>query len=195
MISREYKCIFVHQPKTGGTSIIKTFGLDWDNPDAFFMNSGVCEEDFLFKPDGYFTFSVVRNPYDRFVSGWKFCHYTRNRSLMDVLEKLPACPPNLSVVTDPDCEHYAGAHITALQSDRLLLPNNHFGVDAILRYEKLQEGFDAVCDRLGKPRQILPLVNTTRRGQYQHYFTREPAAKQLFDRHFQADLELFEYNY
>ena len=114
---------------------------------------------------------------------------------MDVLEKLPAYPPNLSVVTDPDSEHYAGAHITVLQRDRLLLPNKQFGVDAILRYENLQEGFDAVCDRLAKPRQILPWVNITHRSHYLHYFTHEPAARRLFERHFQADLDLFEYNY
>src|SRR5690349_24904 len=33
-----------------------------------------------------FKFGVVRNPYDRFVSGWKYLHKTKNQPMHDVLQ-------------------------------------------------------------------------------------------------------------
>jgi hypothetical protein len=195
MVSHEFKCIFVHSPKTGGTSINKAFGMDWYHPDVHFMNSGVCGADAAKKPDDYFMFSVVRNPYDRFISGWKFAPFTRERSLMDVLGNLPAYPPDMRVITDPDSEYYAGAHISTKQSDRLLLSNGSIGVNLVIRYENMQRGFDKVCDVIGKPRQILPFENRTERAPYRHYFDQEPEALKLFEEYFKSDLELFNYVY
>ena len=37
----------------------------------------------------YFKFTVVRNPWDRFISGWKYLKSTRDRSVEDVLNNLP----------------------------------------------------------------------------------------------------------
>ncbi len=91
MISHKYRCIFVHQRKSAGTSV-KALFPDAVGEDRRRFNNGVLDPDW--RPDNalirdYHSFTVVRNPWDRFVSGWKFCRSTRDRPLLDVLANLP----------------------------------------------------------------------------------------------------------
>lgn len=71
MISHKYKCIFLHIPKAAGTSIERFLrGIDSDIPEKVLRKRGFSH--FLNNHLGYYVFSVVRNPYDRFVSAWKW---------------------------------------------------------------------------------------------------------------------------
>ena len=70
-------------------AVMAAFGLRPDNPDYHYMNDGVVSPEYARRPADHFIFSVVRNPWDRFVSGWKYCASTRNRTLRDVLLDLP----------------------------------------------------------------------------------------------------------
>jgi hypothetical protein len=85
-IFKEQKAIFIHIPKTGGTSILRMFGLELEVKDfnIFYHQDNTCEYDhasakFLkqnINPDIWnesYKFAVVRNPYDRLVSEffWK----------------------------------------------------------------------------------------------------------------------------
>jgi len=95
MLSRAYRTIFVHIPKTGGQSIetifLKAHGLTWEaraqlllrpNSDpakgprrlahlyaSEYVSCGhVTAEDF----ESFFSFAVVRNPWARAVSSYKY---------------------------------------------------------------------------------------------------------------------------
>ncbi len=71
MISHRYKCIFLHIPKAAGTSIERLLsGADIDIPQKVPRKRGFSH--FLNEHPDYYVFSVVRNPYDRFVSAWKW---------------------------------------------------------------------------------------------------------------------------
>ncbi|MEI4235346.1 sulfotransferase family 2 domain-containing protein [Roseovarius sp. D22-M7] len=86
MYSAEKKCIFVHQRKAAGTSIKTLF------PDATAeFNDGILDPNWNTdsRITESFKFTVIRNPWDRFVSGWKYLRSTRNRSIEDVLLNLP----------------------------------------------------------------------------------------------------------
>jgi hypothetical protein len=91
VISHKYRCIFVHQRKSAGTSV-KALFPDATGEDRGRFTSGVLDPEW--RTDNplirdYHTFTVVRNPWDRFVSAWKFCRSTRDRPLMDVFANLP----------------------------------------------------------------------------------------------------------
>jgi hypothetical protein len=180
MICHTYKCIFIHQRKCAGTSIIRAFGLNPDNPDWHFMNDGVLSSEYGTAPAGYFRFSIVRNPWDRFVSGWKYCTSTRHRSLHDVLANLPR-----------DGHDYR--HVTRPQHAILYDEYGRLTVDYIIRFESLQQGFDRVCDIIGKPRSVLAHLNQGARSYYADYFDEE--SRQSFLRNFGRDVEVFGYRY
>ena len=50
-----------------------------------------------------------------------------------------------------------------------------------------------VCDRIGKPRIVLPRVNSGLHGHYRSYFDEECRA--LFAQRFARDIEMFGYRY
>ncbi len=86
--SKHYNCIFVHQRKAGGSTIKTLF------PDATGeFNDGILTKNnrWLTDPrvETAFKFTVVRNPWDRFISGWRYCKSTQHRQIADVLRYLP----------------------------------------------------------------------------------------------------------
>lgn len=71
--------VFLHVPKTGGTTISKMLS---GCIDSTISNEGAKKVGQLkqveechpeIDSDSYKFVSVVRNPYDRFISGWKYC--------------------------------------------------------------------------------------------------------------------------
>lgn len=187
MISHKDKCIFIHQRKCAGISIMDAFGMSPDNPDRHFMNDGVLSREYHDRPD-YFTFSIVRNPWDRFISGWLYCEGTRNRTMRDVLFYLPKF------------EHDY-VHITRLQRDILFNHTGYLMLDKLMRFETIQEDFDEVCDRIGKERVELKKLNRNPvlRSQdpverYREYFN-DPIDRDLFEKHFYQDIDTFGYRF
>ena len=69
MISHQYKCIFIHIPKTGGTSIENVLSQDKSKgSDHRLLHEYSNCSDF----DSYFKFAVVRNTYDRIWSIYRY---------------------------------------------------------------------------------------------------------------------------
>jgi hypothetical protein len=193
-------------------SILTAFDASSKSVNNRFMMDGALSPDFDSAPEGYFRFSVVRNPWERFISGWKFCDSTRNKSLYEVLTNLPQ-------------EGYDYRHITRPQHAILYDKDGRLVVDYIMRFETLQQDFDHVCDTIGKPRCILPHVNRgadkdfskqsryrkllrrvisransastenkqSEKKHYSEYFDEQ--TQQLFMDHFGKDVELFNYRY
>jgi hypothetical protein len=121
----------------------------------------------------------VRNPWDRFVSGWHHCESTRGRSLRELLRNLPRHGKDYR-------------HLTRLQRDILINASGHLAIDKLMRFENLQADFDEICDIVRKPRAILPHLNQQVHRPYQEYFT-DPIDRDLFCLHFQRDIDTFEY--
>ncbi len=158
---------------------MNSFGVEFNDPEWHFMNEGVLSPEYAAAPN-YFKFAVVRNPWDRFVSGWKYLESTRDRTLRDLLMNLPSSGKEYR-------------HLTRPQHTTLYDDGGRLVVDYLIRFENLQPDFDEVCRRIGKPQRRLPHVNQTRRDHYAKYFDAE--CRDLFMQHFARDVELFNYKY
>ena len=78
MISHKHKCIFIHIPRTAGTSIENWLcGDDYMNIDGKNKHLIASQSKKKYKDywDDYFKFSFVRNPFDRMVSCLLFPSY------------------------------------------------------------------------------------------------------------------------
>jgi len=66
--------------------------------------------------------------------------------------------------------------------------------DFLVRFEHLQDDFNVVCDRLGKPRRALPHLNGSQRQcSYRQYFDLE--TRQLAEAMFAEDIAAFGYKF
>ena len=171
MISHQYRCVFVHIPKTAGMSIEQVFvdlvGLTWKTraplllgrnedprrgpPKLEHLRAGeylACGHLTAAQLESYFKFSFVRNPWDRIVSEYKYRGYPVKIDFKTYLFKhLP--PPGWTDTYSHVMPQYDFLHDEA---GTLL-------VDFVGKYETLQTGFDTVCARLGIPTTRLPWVN------------------------------------
>lgn len=185
MISHTHRCIFVHQRKVAGTSIIRHFGIDPSMAEWHLYNDGVLTPEWRTRGPlerSYLSFSTVRNPFDRLVSAWLYLPSTRSRPLIDVLRD----PPR----TGHDFRHLARCQHTILVDPA----TGGLIVDELIRYESLETDFDRIRQTLGLPHRSLDHFNATRREHdYRPYFDGETRA--LATEMFRRDLDAFGYEF
>lgn len=207
MILSEYKFVFVHIPKTGGSSIESVFGYNLWDKNAFADNYynldlalGFCPKRKKYlqhltmneiesfaknKIDGYFRFAFVRNPWSRAVSDYLF--YTRGQtaSFKDFL-LTPNDRISNNVKIDP-------SHL--IEQHRFIYnENNNLMVDFVGKFESLQEDFNIICDQINYPRTKLPHNNKSlHNGSYKSYYNQE--TYDIVNQKFAKDIKLFNYNF
>jgi hypothetical protein len=134
--------------------------------------------------DGYFKFSFVRNPFDRFVS---YCAFmTRQHG---AFERDPQATMRRILFELRPLDH------VHFQPQYTLLTNDagELEMDFIGRVEQMQDSYDAVCARLGIPGRTLDRVNSSRRGDYRQYY--DQALIDGVAEMYRGDLERFDYTF
>ena len=203
------RCIFLHIPKNGGTSVGRTlFGEYGGNH----MPMGSYQiiysrEEF----ESYFKFCFSRNPYDRLLSGYRFASRgaTRIDGNVDGQRHVRARKPLLvSAVegsenfeqfvlewVDPAYarlfEHLRPQHRFACD------PSGRLAVDFVGRVENFDADFQIVCDRLGVERELMHDRKTraaeSDAATYRDEYT--PAMRKIVEKVYAKDLRLFDYSF
>ena len=159
----EPRCVFLHVPKTGGASIRRDFFKNrYEGP----VQGAIPEE-----WSELFKFGFVRDPFDRLISAWQMfangmdntvwehpgeeCRGISLREFMKIVmdESVPFDGRRLSI--GRKIRHHA-------------MPQTHpfyciDQADFVGRFERLEEDFQTVLDRLGIPRQSLGHMNQSNR--------------------------------
>jgi hypothetical protein len=204
MICDRFNTIFVHIPKAAGQSIEHVFlskmGLTWpqraplllrENSDprlgperlahlcaSEYVSCGhVAQADF----DAYFKFAVVRNPWARLVSEYKFSLAGRGVSFADFLFKhFP--PPGLS----------DGRRHVEPQWKFVCDADGQLAVDQIIRFETLAEDIGPVFTRIFGEPTALPRVNAARdQRDYRAFY--DGRTRAFVEDMYRGDIELFQY--
>lgn len=130
--------MFVHIPKTGGTSVRQ--GKQLAGPAMFYPGVGW---------ERHPSFAVMRNPFDRIESCWRDFRYLRNMTNLDLEAFIDIFSEDCIYVKDPKTLYHHAVPMThpvhGLQYAK-----------TILDFENLQEGFDNFCDRNGITKTVLP---------------------------------------
>lgn len=215
-INHQNKYIFIHIPKTGGTSI-ENF-LDLCNPsnhfadEIWFFQKGVKYNyqhltAFIYKTYGflkpedfetYFKFTFVRNPYDRCVSKFFFSKGGHKKDIsipawVNIEPKIDFSPKAFSEFLIRLSNNSLKAH-DMLQSHFILDENQNSLVDFIGKYENLKEDLAKILDILKINKSINELPHRYKNlipYDKSEYLT--PKNKQLIYDKFKKDFEIFGY--
>jgi hypothetical protein len=184
IISHTHKYIFIKSEKTAGTSVeaalsqhcsdndmVTPLGDYWFNRDergewihsamnaeGFFQHDPAAEIRRKVPPDvwnGYFKFSITRNPWDRVVSNfsWEARNKPELRPVSKWQHRLGAPFDEFRETRKIFARFVAGPWTT---NDRFYLENNELCVDFVIRYERLSDDLSEVCRRVGVPDVKLP---------------------------------------
>lgn len=148
--------------------------------ETFYNHISIADARALAPIDGYFSFCIERNPWDRVISQYYWA--TRER----------ADPPSLSAYL-----RSKAVLILRRRGIELYTVDGEVAVDRICRYEQLEEELDRVYEELGLPeRPELPRAKSGFRRDLRHYrkvYSDEDAA--LVAELFRAEIDLLGYTY
>ena len=192
LICDKYKFIFIHVTKAAGTSIEQTF-----RSDSFFSKRYVCAMDarnFVGqkKWEKYFKFAIVRNPWDKIVSMYRY------RKKIGRISKGLSFKKFIKLIDSAKIKHDDGRKhkfFTCNQLDCCVDEDGEVILDYIGRFEKLQKHWKYICRKIGKNR-ILPHVKSSKKKKqkgYQTYYDDE--TKKLVAARFSKDIEYFGYEF
>jgi len=205
MISHKYKCIFLHIPKSGGSTIkclLKE--IDKNAVPLGHMPISKMKNDLNFN-ESYFKFTFVRNPWARLNSLYffllnqtpKHIHYKYDKLKVRFLqdnnisfsEFIKECSVNF--INSPDSVRRGFNLNAAPYTDRYILPDNP--LDFIGKVENFQEDFNTICDKIGIPHQELPHKNASKHKHYTEYYDDETRA--IIAEKYAKDIEHFGYKF
>jgi hypothetical protein len=198
------KFIFIHIPKTGGTTIKKTLRSYYSNfvlekiPNNFRKNNNYIEKHSSAETiraalnqniwNSYFKFAFVRNPWDWLVSAYHFIKKDKNDPRNKLANKL-------------DYEKFIDwLFKQPKQKYPLLFGQNHYVyckknklVDFIGKFENFQQDFNLICKKLNIKKTVLQKYNSTNRKIYEYYYTKRLQEK--VGNFFKHDITIFNYKF
>lgn len=217
LYSPDYRFIFVHVPKTAGSSLHHTLAPFATVPKRNLLNSLTRRLPIVEAPerahfrihdsaaiiraklspavyDALTSFAVVRNPFDHAVSHYEYMKQYRS-------------PEIAARFAEMSFRDYLAYRETPRRPwDRLFvrMPDQSYFlcdkagrllVTDVLKFEELAAGFADLADRLGLPVRELPRVNPTKsrreKKPFQHYYDAETTA--LVQRIYARDFPTFGY--
>lgn len=199
---KKHGAFFIHIPKTGGSTVLKMFGLDVaadqdkKGSDIFFHNDDNFEWIHasakmlkIMAPDVYkktFKFSLCRNPYDKLVSEYFWRRQVMKSQIID-----------FDNLTFEQFIFYLDEHMPEVMMEAHR-HKNHFMTQksfvdervSIFRYENIDECFDFLIRKFGVCR-LDSLLNKTEHEYYMNYYSRK--MKEIVYKLYIADFHYFNY--
>jgi hypothetical protein len=210
-INYEKRFIYLHIPKTAGTSILcSLFNVGIDQDEMIDRTSLPLEyqRKYLIGEDGdfirtnhyplyeiskiinnisdFFIFTFVRNPFDRLVSEYYYQRFNKALPFNDYVLHI--------VKTAFECnklEEWFSFHLMP-QIDFISI-NGKIRCDFLGRFESLQKDYFKVCKLLNIEYSLLPHYKKSVRKHYRCYYSEE--SRLIVEKYYKKDLEEFDYRF
>ena len=187
------KTIFIHIPKTAGVSLAKAIygDVSLEGHRSFYFNSIALNT----KSEKYFSFTFVRNPFDRLYSAYKFL----SKGGINYLDKL-AFQTHLSEFKDFEDFILNGLNKKLIYEITHFIPQHEYLcdnkgnilVDFIGRFENLDKDILLLSKKLKKDIN-LSHHNFNRKLDYKKVYTDEMISK--VHQIYKKDIDIFKYNF
>lgn len=185
--SKKYRFCFIHIEKNAGTSIrdalSKSLKIRHFKSKLYFGpmrgKGGQTARDYIDilgekEYADYFSFAIVRNPYARLVSWYRYDNFGFNNF--------------------EDWLHYFFENIEGKQTDYLKDYHGNIAVDFIGRMENLQTDFDLITKKIGVGSIDLGRKNVNKsRVHYKEFYSAE--LRDLVERELKEELDMFNYDF
>jgi len=218
VISHEYKCVNVHIPRTGGSSIeMMITGKTMENADHRTIHYYRKQFNKVF--DDYFKFSFVRNPWSKMVSHYIYKNYIRedppnpkpksfkawikNSTKHNLTERLPLPKEHghfhlsnqLGWLCDKEWDYKATD--TAISIPPI---NFKIDVDFVGRFENYEEDWNFICQKINLKTKLLHerlgiqgKKNPKNTLDYREYYDDE--CIEIVRNRFEDDINFFNYEF
>jgi len=205
LISHRYKFIFIHIYKTGGSSIDESLNKYCEEIDrSQFHASAKTVKNYLSDETGthniwdeYFTFAMVRNPWDFCVSLYHWLVQNEEHDMNGYVGGLSGFSEFLEHLETPGLSQQQFEH-GSFQSYRRPLKSfvtdkaGNLIVDFVGRFEDFSEDFQFICRKIGVQEQLLH-TNQSQHPDYRDCY--DPSSRSLVERLFQDDIDYFDYSF
>ncbi|MBY5956614.1 sulfotransferase family protein [Membranicola marinus] len=216
MIDHKHKVIFIHIPKCAGSSVEKAFEVrpqkgEWEKANYTTL-MGWCDKNkihlqhatpqqlidygYISKQqwNDYYKFIIVRNPYDRAFSDYKYISFMHNLygSFNDFIQ---GTGPYQKVMNSKKNIIYRGDHLYP-QSTFFFLDNKHIAYNQVIKFENIREGLQNVINDLNLPSKFFDTrINKSLKifDHYSLFYNRE--RKKLINNYYENDLQLLNYEF
>lgn len=199
MILEDKNLIFLHIPKTGGTSIMKAlrpYGLKGSGHMQLSRELHVHKVDAAKRPD-YLVFCVSRNPWDLVVSNYSYIKMEKSYwHSLDGSTNYGKHPDYEFVKKLSFREFVYALKDKKIKSKYNTLPQSYWAnrpVDKVLRFEKLNEDFKVLCKEVGLGEIELPHLNKSPHKSYKDFYNNELI--EVVGELYQKDIEKFSYRF
>ena len=190
MINHEHKFIFIHIPKSGGTSI----GKSLLNDDSLYDNKShnpYSKELVMPIYDDYFKFSIVRNPWARLVSLFyeKTPRFTGGISFSDYIKEICINNTNSSILQrDKNAILHSSPYLDYWFNGTI------DKIDFVGKFEDIQNCWKTISKRLQYSTSLLP---KRRIGVYSKHYTEyyDAETRQIVAEKYAKDIEYFGYKF
>lgn len=186
MISHNKKFIFIHIPKTGGTSYAYSL---YKYCEKIIKHQFVSEIINEAKPDiNYFKFTIIRNPWEREISRYFYQKQTPENPYYTEAKNLSFKEWLYKRITDKKYLAFYGAP----QINWLVDKNDELLVDFIARKERIQKDWAVISDTLNI-NDKLPWLNKSKHGHYTEHYDDE--TDEIISSVYKKDIDFFDYKF
>lgn len=201
IVSNKHRFIFIHIPKTGGTSIAEPgyqdskgalTGLlgEHDHIQAGHIRAVGLKERMGENWDHYFKFAFVRNPWDRMVSLYHYFLQDPEKQASELGKRIAACDN----FTD-FCARLESLDLDAHFDEQigyLIDYNGNNLIDYVGRFETFEQDYENICTRLALPVTKLPHHRKSAHKKYQQYYDDKTA--EIIAERYRNDIAAFNYS-
>lgn len=178
--------VFIHINKTGGSSVEKALKLNFEHKTALEKIAELGRA----RWDKRFSFTFVRNPWEKVVSHY---HYRVKTDQTNLASGRIGFGEWVKLT-------YGGRHPSYYDHPKMFMPqldwisdaDGRILVDFVGRFERLEEDFKEICQRLGA-RAELPHLKSSGHGGYRQYYDEDTA--RIVAEWFRRDVDRFGYEF